>query len=109
MPNISIDLTQIVIALIGLFSALITYRLVPWIKANTTEKQQSILKAAVDIAIFAAEQMYGAGEGDKKFSYAIKWLNDHGFDVDKADIEAEVYERINSRKLFDEKTDNKSE
>lgn len=94
--DLTIDLTQIVVAIIGLLSALITYRLVPWIKANTTSKQQMIIKAAVQTAVFAAEQLYGAGEGEKKFDYAIQWLRDHGYDVGKADIEAAVYELINS-------------
>ena len=95
MPNVTIDLTQIVVALIGLLSALVTYRLIPWIKANTTVKQQAIIKAAVQTAVFAAEQIYGAGEGDKKFNYVIEWLHNRGFDVDIADVEATVYELLN--------------
>lgn len=93
--NVNIDITQIVVAIIGLLSALITYRLIPWIKANTNEKQQAMIKAAVQTAVFAAEQIYGAGEGDKKFDYAVNWLKEHGYDVDKTDIEAAVYELIN--------------
>lgn len=96
MPNVTIDITQIVVAIIGLLSALITYRVVPWLKANTTVKQQAIIKAAVQTAVFAAEQIYGAGEGEKKFDYAINWLRDKGYDVDKAEIEAAVYGLINS-------------
>lgn len=95
MPNFTIDLTQIVVALIGLLSALITYRLIPWLKANTTEKQRVLIKAAIQTAVYAAEQMYGAGEGDKKFDYAINWLREQGYDVSKAEIEAAVYELIN--------------
>lgn len=98
MPNITIDITQIVVAFIGLLSALITYRLVPYIKAKTTVQQQAFIKAAVQTAVFAAEQLYGAGEGEKKFDYAIQWLRDHGYDVCKADIEAAVYELINGPK-----------
>lgn len=95
MPNVTIDLTKIVIALIGLLSTIITYRLIPWIKANTNAKQQQLLRAAVQTAVFAAEQIYGAGEGEKKLDFAIKWLNDHGYDVSREDIEAAVYELIN--------------
>ena len=96
MPNFTIDITQIVVAILGLLSALITYRLVPYIKSKTTVQQQAFIKAAVQTAVFAAEQIYGAGEGEKKFDYAIKWLHDHGYDVSKTDIEAAVYELINS-------------
>lgn len=92
MPNVNIDITQIVVAIIGLLSALITYRLVPWIKANTNTKQQAFIKAAVQTAVFAAEQIYGAGAGPDKFKYVQDWLMARGIEFDKADIEAAVYE-----------------
>ena len=95
MPNINIDITQIVVALIGLLSALITYRLIPWIKANATEKQQAIIRLAVQTAVYAAEQIYGSGNGEEKFKYVIDWLHVRGYDVDKAEIEAAVYELLN--------------
>ena len=38
-----IDLTPIITAVIAIIVALITYRLVPWIKAHTNETQQNIL------------------------------------------------------------------
>lgn len=93
--NMNIDLTQIVVALIGLLSAFITYRLVPWIKANTNVKQQAMIKAAIQTAVFAAEQIYGAGEGEKKFDYVVNWLKEQGYDVGKTEIEAAVYELLN--------------
>lgn len=88
----NINLTPILQALIGLLAALISYRLIPWIKARTTVAQQEQLETAVRIAIFAAEQIYGAGNGEAKFDYAVAWLHDHGYDVCKADVEAAVYE-----------------
>ena len=93
--NMNIDITQIVVALIGLLSAFITYRLIPWIKANTDEKQRVMIKAAVQTAVFAAEQIYGAGEGEKKFEYVVNWLKEHGYDAGKTEIESAVYELLN--------------
>lgn len=93
--NMNIDLTQIVVALIGLLSAFITYRLIPWLKTNTDEKQRAMIKAAVQTAVFAAEQIYGAGEGDKKFDYVVNWLKEQGYDVGKTEIESAVYELLN--------------
>ena len=90
----NIDLTQIVVALIGLLSAFITYRLIPWIKANTDVKQQAMIRAAVQTAVFAAEQIYGAGEGAKKFDYVVNWLKEKGYDVGKTEIEGAVYELL---------------
>lgn len=88
----NINLTPILQAIIGLLAALISYRLIPWIKARTTVVQQEQLETAVRIAIFAAEQIYGAGKGAEKFDYAVAWLHEHGYDVSKADIEAAVCE-----------------
>ncbi len=96
MPNVTIDLTQIIIALLGLLSALITYKLIPWIKANTTSKQQAIIRTAIQTAVFAAEQIYGTGNGEKKFQYVVDWLAEKGYEVDKAEIEAAVYEFMNN-------------
>ena len=107
MPEFTIDLTKIVVSIIGLLSALITYRLVPYIKANTNVKQQALIKAAVQTAVFAAEQIYGAGDGDKKFEYARNWLLERGYDVDKTNIEAAVYELLNSSEIIIEKPETK--
>ena len=92
----TINLTPILQALIGLLAALITYRLIPWIKARTTSEQQGQLRAATKIAVFAAEQLFGAGHGNDKLNYAMDWLEEHGYTVDRAQIEAALYEEINS-------------
>lgn len=92
----NINLTPILQALIGLLAALVTYRLIPWIKARTTSEQQAQIRAAVRIAIFAAEQLFGAGNGEAKLEYAIKWLEDQGYHVSRAEIEAAVREYFNT-------------
>ena len=92
----NINLTPILQAVIGLLAALITYRLIPWIKARTTAAQQEQIKAAIKIAVFAAEQIYGAGKGEEKLDYAIAWLHDHGYDVSRAEIEATIYDYLNT-------------
>lgn len=84
----TIDLTKIFIAIIELMAAIITYKLIPLIKAKTTEKQRALLEAAVETAVFAAEQIYGAGEGAKKLDYAVAWLHERGYDISRAEIEA---------------------
>lgn len=93
MPTI--DLTTIINAIIALLAALVTYRLIPWIKARTTAEQQAQLKAAIKIAVFAAEQIFGAGRGDEKMDYALRWLREQGFEVDSRQVEAAVAEYLN--------------
>ena len=91
----TIDLTTIINAIIALLAALVTYRLIPWIKARTTAEQQAQLRAAVKIAVFAAEQIFGAGNGAEKMDYALKWLRDQGYEVDSRQVEAAVAEFLN--------------
>ena len=93
--GINIDLTPVVQALIALLAALITYRLIPWIKAKTTNEQQAQLRAAVKVAVFAAEQLFGAGRGAEKMDYALNWLRAQGFEIDSREIEAAVSEYLN--------------
>lgn len=90
-----INLTPIFQAIIALLAALITYRLIPWIKARTTTEQQMNMKVLVRTLVFAAEQIYGAGAGHEKLEWVKYQLKLAGFDVDIAEIEAAVYEQIN--------------
>ena len=76
-----IDLTPIFQAVIALLAALITYKLVPWIKSKTTRQQQENLFAAARVVVYAAEQLYGAGNGAEKLGYAMEALRRAGYDV----------------------------
>lgn len=96
----NIDLTPILQAIIGLVAALIAYRLIPWIKARTTNEQQAYINALVKAGVFAAEQLYQAdGMGEKKMAFVREYLRGKGFDVDTTAIEAAVAEYINNPPL----------
>lgn len=85
-PAFYIDLTQIVTALLGLLASLVTYRLIPWIKANTSESQQELMEGAVRIAVYAAEQLYGALHGDAKLAYVQAYLKKKGYDINTDEV-----------------------
>lgn len=92
----NIDLTTIINAIIALLAAVVTYRVIPWIKAKTTNEQQAYIRALVKAGVFAAEQIYNTdGMGHKKMEYVKQWLQSHGLDIDVAEIEAAVSEYIN--------------
>ena len=95
-----IDLTTIIEALLALLAAVITYKVIPWIKAKTTNEQQKMLKAAVKTLVFAAEQIYGAGKGSEKLDFVIEQLKLQGFTADRVEIEAAVGEYINRLALI---------
>lgn len=92
----NIDLTTIINAIIALLAALVTYRVIPWIKAKTTNEQQAYIRALVKAGVYAAEQIYNTeGMGTQKMEYVRKWLMSNGFDVNVTEIEAAVSEYIN--------------
>ncbi len=91
----NINLTPLIQALIAVLAALITYRLVPWIRSKTTGQQRDNLQALIRILVFAAEQIYGAGRGEEKLEYVCERLRERGFEVSLPEIEAEVYKAFN--------------
>ena len=89
-----IDFTPIIEAIIGLLAAIITVKVIPWIKAKTTNEQQIMIGAAVKTLVFAAEQIYGAGKGEEKLAYVITQMEKQGYTADRNIIEAAVRENI---------------
>ncbi len=94
----TIDLTPIFQAIITLIASLITLKLIPYIKARTSEKQHLMLNAVVNTLVFAAEQLYGAGHGKDKLEFVQKELIKRGFTADIEAIEGAVWELINGKK-----------
>lgn len=85
-----IDLTNIVNAVLALAAALITAFVIPWIKAKATAQQQEALAGVYRILVFAAEQLYGAGNGAEKLAYVEAKLMEKGYTIDHDLIEATV-------------------
>ena len=88
----AIDLTPLFQAAIAFLAALVSYKLIPWIQARTTAQQQEMLRAAVSVAVYAAEQLYGAGAGKEKLMYVKTQLAKKGYKIDIDEIEAAVRE-----------------
>lgn len=97
-----IDLTPIFNAAIVLLAGIITAFVIPWVQtyvlpwiaANTTEKQRNILHGLYKTAVFAAEQIYGSGAGKEKLEYAKNYIRNKGYTVDYDMIEATVKEHF---------------
>ena len=71
-----IDITQIVIAIIGAIALVVTGTLVPklkvWLNSKTTKEQQGIIYAIVKTAVSAAQQLFETEKAIEKKEYAIK-------------------------------------
>ena len=89
-----IDFTPIVEALIGLAVTAITVFLIPWLRERFGTEKLAKAQGWVQIAVLAAEKLYGAGKGDEKLSYVEQFLAQHKIKLDmdalKALVNAEI-------------------
>lgn len=99
-----IDLTQIVLAAIGLLSAVVTGFLIPLLKGKLTAQQLDGLKAAAKIAVFAAEQLYAPEQFAEKKKYAQQLLQDQGYDINTDKVDATIESAVKELKIILNKT-----
>lgn len=89
-----VDFTPLVQAIITLAAAAITVFLIPWLKERYGNEALEKARSWVQIAVYAAEKMYGAGHGNEKLAYAGQVLAQHKIKLDfetlKAMVDAEI-------------------
>ena len=81
----TIDLTQIILAVIALISAVLTGFVIPWLKTKLTDHQYDTLATLVRVGVFAAEQLFTSDMWKEKKEYVVNLLLENG---DKVDITA---------------------
>ena len=93
----TIDLTQIILAVIAVIGSVISTFLIPYIKtkldvekSNLSENQAAMLRLVITTAVTAAEQLYNSDEGQQKKAYVLNLLKQQGYDVDSAAIDAAI-------------------
>ena len=70
-------LFNIILALIPVFGAIITYFVVPFIKSSVSEKQLIQYKEWAILAVKCAEMLWKeSGHGEDKKAYVVDFLND---------------------------------
>lgn len=90
-------LTKIVISIISIAGAILSYILIPLIKSKTTQEQRENVYQWVKIAVYAAEQMADAGliQLPKK-EYVINYINkkledkEINFQLSEEDLDAMI-------------------
>lgn len=96
-----VDLTDIIVAVLTLISALITAFVIPYLKTKVDSDKFEKIKAWVKVAVEAAEMIYvGTGRGEEKKAYVVQYLNSKGYTLDADSInnliESAVLELKNS-------------
>lgn len=84
----TIDLTQIILAVIALLSAIITGFVIPWLRNKLTDHQYDTLAALVRVGVFAAEQLFASEQWKEKKEYVVNLLLENGYKVDVTAVDA---------------------
>ena len=82
-----IDLTQIILCVITLIFGLITRYAIPYVKDKLDNNKKDLLRIAIKTAVYAAEQIYHADQGQEKMKYVVALLYQQGFILDPDQIE----------------------
>ena len=85
-----LDLTPIFEAIIALAATAITVFLIPWLRERFGNEKLEKARGWVEIAVLAAEKLYGAGNGAEKLAYAEQVLAQHNIKLDTATLMAMV-------------------
>lgn len=83
----NIDITQIVVAVIGLMSVIITSVVIPLIRSKLTNSQWESIKNYALAGVQAAEILFNAqGKGEEKLEWVSKYIEaqckEHGIEID---------------------------
>lgn len=86
----TIDLTQIILAVITLIFGILMRYVIPGARERLNKDQLELLQIAVKTGVYAAEQLYNSDQGKEKRQYVINYLAEHGYIVDPEKIEDPV-------------------
>lgn len=90
----NIDITQIVVAVIGLLGLVVTSVLVPLIRTKINAEQWDTIYNYAVAAVQAAEIIIGAGKGDEKFAWAKEYIEAqckaHGIKIDMDTVQVAI-------------------
>ena len=91
-----IDVTQVIVALIGLIGVLLSTVLIPYFRAKTTQEKGNNALFWVKLAVQSAEQIYNQqGMGEKKKEYVEKFLAEHNIKLDPEQIDVAIEAAVN--------------
>lgn len=90
----NIDITQIVVAIIGLLGLVVTSVLVPLIRTKINAEQWDTIYNYAVAAVQAAEIIIGAGKGAEKFAWAKEYIESqckaHGIKIDMDTVQVAI-------------------
>jgi LL-H family phage holin len=105
---------QILMAVLTVITLVLTYFVVPWLRAKIGNEKLSVIEMWVNAAVAAAEQIFKVPEsGPSKKTYVMEFLKGKGITITDEEldalIEAAVYELNRSKNLLFEDLANQEE
>ena len=98
--TIMVDLTQVVIAVVGLIISAVSVFVIPYLKSKVSSEQLDTIKFWVNIAVEAAEMIYkGTGKGAEKKRYVEEFLKSKGFTLNMQELDALIEGAVLELKL----------
>ena len=90
----SIDVTEVMVAIIGVASIFITSVVYPLVKSKLTNSQWETIKNYALAGVQAAEIIIGAGKGAEKFAWAKEYIEAqckaHGIKIDMDTVQVAI-------------------
>jgi len=77
-------------AIQALIALIITGFIIPWIVGKLGEQKFDKIKRVTERAVKAAEQIYGAGKGEEKNIYVLKYLRSLGMTLENTELQVIV-------------------
>ena len=84
------DLTKIIVAVIGLLSTVMTAFLAPYLKAKIDNAKLENLGELARRFVLAAEQLIGPGNGQQKKEKVQDWLKEKGYNVSLDEVDSAI-------------------
>lgn len=97
--EMTIDLTQIILAIITLIGAIVVRYLVPLLKEKLGNEKYSFLTRLIDVGVYAAEQTMKSEDGEAKKLFVQNLLKKNGYDVDMAEVDAAIEAAVRNMKV----------
>lgn len=95
----TIDLTQIILAIITLIFGLITRYVIPWIKDRLDDRQYDVFVTLVRVGVYAAEQIFTSEQWQEKKQYVLDLLEENGYAIDSTAVDALIESTVRELRI----------
>lgn len=84
------DITQLVIGVIGICVLFVTMVILPLARAKFGNENVEEFLRWVKIGVQAAEQIYAITDGEQKKMYVLEFLDSKGYDINEGEVDKAI-------------------